>query len=149
MTSELAVQVGPLFAAGANADPARFAELNRMIDIRKSDGFLKKVNIWDVSGRVVYADDPSQIGRQFEPPPEAVRAITDGAVSAEFESEPEASNLSFDGSEPGFVEVYVPLGIDRTNPRSRSRRTTTSRGRMRRPTSCSGSSCRWCCSCWC
>jgi len=109
MTSELAVQVGPLLAGGGNADAVRFAELNRTIDIRKSDGFLKKVNIWDVTGRVIDADDASQIGRLLEPPPEAVLAIADGAVSSEFEAEPEASDLSFDGSGPGFVEVYVPL----------------------------------------
>ena len=111
MTTELANQVAPLIPDAADGDPARLADLNRAIADRKSAGFLKLVTIWGADGRVIYADDASQIGRQLPPPPEVTAAITQGTQSAEFESQPEASNQTYDGNGPGFVEVYVPLTL--------------------------------------
>jgi signal transduction histidine kinase len=100
-----------LIPDAANGDPARLADLNRAIADRKSAGFLKLVTIWGADGRVIFADDASQIGRQLPPPPEVTAAITEGTQSAEFESQPEASNQTYDGNGPGFVEVYVPLTL--------------------------------------
>ena len=73
-----------------------------------ADGYLTEVTIWDASGRVVYANDPNEIGQQLDPPPEVVDAINEGVSSSDFESQPEATEEQFDGG-PGFVEVYVPL----------------------------------------
>ena len=67
MTAELANQVSPLIPDAANGDPTRLAELNRAIADRKSAGFLKLVTIWGADGRVIYADDASQIGRRLPP----------------------------------------------------------------------------------
>ena len=111
MTAKLANQVCPLIPDAANGDPTRLAELNRAIADRKSAGFLKLVTIWGADGRVIYADDASQIGRRLPPPAEVTSAITEGTQSAEFESQPEASNETYDGNGPGFVEVYVPLTL--------------------------------------
>ncbi len=111
MTTELANQVRPLIPEATNGDPERLAELDQAIQSRKRAGFLQQVTIWGADGLIIYADDPSQIGRRLDPPSEVTLAITKGTLSAEFEVQPEVSNVKYDENGPGFVEVYVPLDI--------------------------------------
>ena len=111
MTTELANQVSVLIPGAASGDPSSLADLDRAIADRKLAGLLKIVTIWGVDGRVIYADDAKQIGRRLPPPPEVTLAIGEGTESAEFESQPEVTEQSFDQTGPGFVEVYVPLPL--------------------------------------
>jgi signal transduction histidine kinase len=109
MTQRLArIVVAPTFADVLSGDAAARRDLERAIANRMADGYLTEVTIWDASGRVVYANDPNEIGQQLDPPPEVVDAINEGVSSSDFESQPEATEEQFDGG-PGFVEVYVPL----------------------------------------
>jgi two-component system NarL family sensor kinase len=112
MTVKLAaLVVAPLLEDSLNGDVERQEELSRAIDNRMRDGYLRQIIVWDGAGRIVLADDPADVGKQLEPPDEVLRAIEQGAVSSEFEPEPEASHLAAQEKGVGFVEVYVPLTL--------------------------------------
>ena len=117
MTTRMAdLVVGPLLLAAMNGGEAEHAALVNAVEHRMKDGYLREVVVWDASGRVVFADDPAEIGDQVTPPQEVTDAITKGTISSEFESEPEASGLSPEEMEDGFVEVYVPLDMPNEPP---------------------------------
>ncbi len=112
MTVRLAALViAPLLEDSLNGDVERQGELSRAIDNRMRDGYLRQIIVWDGEGRIVLADDPSDVGKQLEPPDEVRRAIEQGTVSSEFEPEPEASHLAAQEKGVGFVEVYVPFTV--------------------------------------
>ena len=110
-TTRLADEVGPLLANAQHGDPTRLTELNQTIENRKNAESLMHVTIWDVDGRVIYADEAGQIGRRLVAPSEVSQAIRQGTVSSAFEVQPEAANVVYDPAGPGFVEVYVPLQL--------------------------------------
>ena len=110
-TARLADEVRPLLASAQHGDPIRLAALDQTIENRKKTESLMHVTIWDVDGRVIYADEADQIGRRLVAPTEVGQAITQGTVSSDFEVQPEAANVVYDPAGPGFVEVYVPLQL--------------------------------------
>ncbi len=117
MTTRMAdLVMGPLLLAAMNGGEDERAALVNAVEHRMKDGYLREVMVWDASGRVIFADDPNEIGQQVEPPQEVIDAITRGTISSEFESEPEASGLSPEETEDGFVEVYVPLDLPNQAP---------------------------------
>ena len=116
MTQRLArIVVAPDFAKLLAGDQEARRNLDRAIVNRMADGYLTEVTIWDANGRVLYADDPNEIGQQLEPPQQVVDAINEGVSTSDFESQPEATEQKFVGG-PGFVEVYVPLDADDLPP---------------------------------
>ena len=116
MTQRLArIVVAPDFAKLLAGDQEARRNLDRAIVNRMADGYLTEVTIWDADGRVLYADDPNEIGQQLEPPQQVVDAINEGVSTSDFESQPEATEQKFVGG-PGFVEVYVPLDADNLPP---------------------------------
>lgn len=117
MTTRMAdLVMGPLLLAAMHGGEEEKAALVKAVEHRMKDGYLREVLVWDASGRVIYADDPAEIGRQVEPPQEVTDAISRGIISSAFESEPEASGLSPEEMEDGFVEVYVPLDLPNEPP---------------------------------
>ena len=112
MTTRLAdLVVGPLLVDALNGDAAHYAELTHAVENRMGDGYLSQVTVWDVTGEVLFADDPKEIGKQVDPPDEVIDAISHGVVSSDFESKPEATDLTPAELQPGFVEVYVPFEV--------------------------------------
>jgi two-component system, NarL family, sensor kinase len=104
--------VAPILADALNGVPGSADDLVRAINNRTKDGSLKQVTVWDRSGRIVWADDPAEIGKQLDPPPEVLEAIDDGVTNSDFEDQPEATGPNFVASEEGFVEVYTPFDVD-------------------------------------
>ncbi len=107
--------VGPLLVDVLGGDKQSRAELDRAIQIRKNDGYLTEITVWDRSGEILYADRAEEIGVVEEPPPEVGIAIENGVRTSDFEEQPEATDQVYGEDSPGFVEVYVPLRLgDRT-----------------------------------
>ncbi len=113
MTSRMAnLVVGPDLIAALSGIPGRRAELDRGIHNRMIDGYLRKVTVWDIDGTVLYADKADMIGRKVAPvPSEVIDAVRNEATHSDFTSQPEATDIVFDGSDAGFVEVYVPFTV--------------------------------------
>jgi signal transduction histidine kinase len=113
MTSRLgSLVVSPILGDSLKGVDGSAEDLVRAINNRMRDGYLRQVTVWGADGRIVWADDPVEIGRVVETPPEVTEAINDGVTTADFEDQPEASEQTFDGSEDGFVEVYTPLQVE-------------------------------------
>jgi len=109
MTQRLArIVVAPDMAGLLAGEAESRRDLDRAIANRMADGYLTEVTVWDRTGRVLYADDPNEIGERYDASPQVVSAIEDGTSSSDFESQPEATEEQFEDG-PGFVEVYVPL----------------------------------------
>jgi signal transduction histidine kinase len=71
------------------------------------DGSVARIKIWEATGRVVYSDEPSLIGRTY-PLPAAVTAILDGQRGvAEIGDDADPEN-ALEHDAHGLVEVYVP-----------------------------------------
>jgi two-component system NarL family sensor kinase len=112
MTTRLAnLVVAPLLRPALDGDAERLEELHRTVFNRMSDGYLTEVTVWAVDGRVVFSDDESLTGTQEPLPEEAAAAIRSGTIYAAFEDQPEVPTEYNSGSNPGFVEVYVPLEL--------------------------------------
>ncbi len=101
--------VGPLLHAALQGDAESYRALETAIDLRMRDGYLKQVTVWDHNGRVLFADDPAQIGRSVPTPSEVSDAIDRRIISADFADSPEATELSSEELSDGFVEVYAPF----------------------------------------
>ena len=103
--------VAPLLVGVLAGDADARRQLDSAIQIRKIDGYLTEITVWDRTGQIVYADRAEEIGALEEPPPEVGSAIDDAVTSSDFEEQPEATNRVFGDDSPGFVEVYVPLQL--------------------------------------
>jgi len=102
--------VGPLLHDALRGDAESYRELQTAIDLRMRDGYLRQVTVWDHNGRVVFADDPAEIGRSAATPPhEVVDAIDHRIISADFADSPELTELPSAELGDGFVEVYAPF----------------------------------------
>ncbi len=109
-TSRMAnLVVGPLLHDALDGDASGFQELTKAIDLRMRDGYLRQVTVWDHNGRVVFANDPAEIGRVVPTPPEVAEAIDHRVISADFADAPETTTLAELELEDGFVEVYAPF----------------------------------------
>lgn len=105
------LMVAPLLGDALSGDADKLAELDRAVSARMRDGYLVQVTVWNSDGLVLYADDKLLVGRHFGVPGEVSAAITSGSTSSNFTEQPEASDVEYHGTGPGFVEVYVPLGV--------------------------------------
>lgn len=113
MTTRMAdLVLGPLLLKAMDGGPKEHEALVSAIEHRMKDGYLREVVVWDAAGNVIFADDPDEIGEHTSPPPpEVTAAIKSGAISSDFEDEPEITSLEVDENSDGFVEVYVPLDM--------------------------------------
>ena len=126
MTQRLAsIVVAPILAERWPATPRPGEDLDRAIDNRMADGYLTEVTIWDADGRVVYANDPVEIGQQLEPPPEVIDAINEGVI--EFRLRRPAGGHRADNStgRSGLRRGLRAARMRQVSPGWHSRRTTT------------------------
>lgn len=108
-TSRLADLIGPLLADALAGNTESRQELDLAIKYRMGGDYLTEITVWAADGRVLYADDPTEIGKQDTLPPQVTDVITTGVANSDFTTQPHANAQTFDPNDPGFVEVYVPF----------------------------------------
>ncbi len=117
--------VKPILPGYLNEDPAKAEELARIIKDRMSDGYLTEVTVWAADGRVLFSNEPDDIGDVINPVPESVVDALAGKTSAAFEDDPpeadgqsntDSRSLSGSTGPARYVEVYVPLKVAGLQP---------------------------------
>jgi len=102
--------VAPLLL-GSDAD-ARRADLDSAVALRRQDGFLLGVEVWQADGVVVYSDRPEAVGQWVPVPAPVLAAIDRGVVTSWISEEPGSGAMQ--GTGP-LIEVAEPLPLrDRT-----------------------------------
>jgi signal transduction histidine kinase len=66
-----------------DGDPAALARLDTAVRRQLLSPKLKRVKLWDRTGRIVYSDEPRYIGQRYRLTPEEQRALRTGQVSGE------------------------------------------------------------------
>jgi two-component system, NarL family, sensor kinase len=99
-----ALLVAPVLTDALAGVPGRWAELDRDVRNRMSDGSVTKMVVWRADGEILYASDPSLIGRDIEPSAE-LRAAIGGETVSDVDETPET------GGEGALLEVYTPLHV--------------------------------------
>jgi two-component system NarL family sensor kinase len=105
--------VAPLLGPALAGDDARRDELDRALAIRIADGSATEFTVWQLDGTVVYTDEPTLIGRRFEPSGGVRAAIVDGQVTSAIEVADETGDLP---ANERFVEVYAPIAVEGQPP---------------------------------
>jgi two-component system NarL family sensor kinase len=102
--------VAPVLREALAGVPGRWAELDRLVHNRMSDGSVGSVLVWTADGQVLYASDEELRGKAFEPSDELRAAALDGRTIADVDDDPEAAYRGM--SDAPMLEVYVPLQAD-------------------------------------
>lgn len=110
------VVITPLLRETILGNRERSEELERAVQTRITDGDLREITVWARDGRIIYSNEPGQIGSHHPPPPEVALAIDRRMTSSGFEQEPEVTSTSQGGSDVQFVEVYVPYDLAGQEP---------------------------------
>jgi signal transduction histidine kinase len=91
-----------------NGDPDAVAQFDRAARNRLMVANVQRVKIWDITGRVVYSDEPDLIGDQF-PLADAERKVLAGEGSAAEVSDLSRDENRFEAGSGGLVEVYTGI----------------------------------------
>jgi signal transduction histidine kinase len=104
--------VAPLLL-GTDADAVAWREdIDRAVALRRQDGFLLGIEVWQRDGVVVYSDRREAVGRSVPVPPSVEAAIDTGVVTSRISEEPESGPIHGFGP---LIEVAEPLHLrDRT-----------------------------------
>lgn len=98
---------GPLVDERVRADiPGASDRLSAAVESRIRDGSLEHAKIWDETGRVIWADQPALVGREFELPPEVQDLFGTQDLVAELSDLSREENVAERG-EGELLEVYV------------------------------------------
>ncbi len=109
-TSKLAdYVVGPLLTAAERPGSAEQQVLDRMIADRVRDGYLTEVMAWDTHGKIVWANEPQDLGRVIAVPSQVITAVSNGTISSDVDTHPEVTFPGETLAPEGYVEVYVPF----------------------------------------
>ncbi len=100
----------PLVTAAARQgeDPVADAELERQLRSRVQDTSVSHIVLWDRSGRIIWADDPTLGGRTFTMPAEVKKLFGTSRILAhpDHGDDPD-TELPGSRGESGLLEVYV------------------------------------------
>jgi two-component system NarL family sensor kinase len=105
--------VAPLLL-GTDADGGGSVQqdIDRAVALRRQDGFLLRIEVWQRDGVVVYSDRPDAVGRGLPVPSAVEDAIDRDTVTSWISEEPEPGPMK--GLAP-LIEVAEPLHLrDRT-----------------------------------
>jgi two-component system, NarL family, sensor kinase len=100
----LAPQTTPAVIAG---DKAALARIDTLARARMLDGSVTHIKIWDLTGRVIYSDDPALIGQVFLLPQADTLPQADQLTVAEVSALGDAENALEVGPADQLVEVYT------------------------------------------
>ncbi len=102
--------VAPLLRDALAGDASSWAELDRFLENRMSDGSLLSVVVWTAEGEVLWSTIDELIGDRVEVEDDLEAALA-GTTVADLDEEPD----SHYGEDTGpLLEVYVPVDIDGT-----------------------------------
>src|SRR4051812_1677466 len=104
-TAVLAPHVNQALVDG---DPKQIATVNELVKTKLRSGGIVRIKLWDSSGRVVYSDRNSLIGKQFELPGDEREAFETGEVEAELTNLERPENR-YDGLTGKLLEVYLRI----------------------------------------
>jgi two-component system, NarL family, sensor kinase len=102
--------VTPLLHDALAGDAASWAELDRDLGHRMSDGSIVSVVVWTADGQVLWSTIDELEGQQFPVSEDLERALAGETVAA-LDEDPEAL---YDFASGPVLEVYVPIDIDGT-----------------------------------
>jgi len=102
--------VAPLLRDALAGDASSWAELDRFLENRMSDGSLVSVVVWTAEGEVLWSTIDELVGDRVEVEDDLEAAFA-GTTVADLDEEPD----SHYGEDTGpLLEVYVPVDIDGT-----------------------------------
>jgi two-component system, NarL family, sensor kinase len=99
--------VAPLVVEAFAGGPTAYQDLQRIVDVRLSDGSIASILVWDADGEVIWASEEELIGEREDTSEELGRAL-DGEIVATVDEEPEMAYVEVTGGER-MLEVYVPM----------------------------------------
>jgi two-component system NarL family sensor kinase len=91
-----------------DGDPKQIAAVNELVRTKLRSGGIVRIKLWDSSGRVVYSDRNSLIGKQFDLPNDEREAFETGEVEAELTNLERPEN-QYDGLTGKLLEVYLRI----------------------------------------
>jgi two-component system NarL family sensor kinase len=91
-----------------DGDPKHIAAVNELVRTKLRSGGIVRIKLWDSSGRVVYSDRNSLIGKQFDLPNDEREAFETGEVEAELTNLERPEN-QYDGLTGKLLEVYLRI----------------------------------------
>jgi signal transduction histidine kinase len=108
ITSDLGRHLTPadLRVSGRPGIPARWRNL--ATTLLAADRHLVRIKVWDPTGRVIYSNNPSQIGRRFPISEELQSALT-GHRAMDVSSLGEAENAGDRLGHSRLLETYIPM----------------------------------------
>jgi len=89
-------------------EPGRYEALDRIMRVKLGKFGLIKSKIYDLAGRLVYADDPGLVGRAFTPRTSFEAALAGGVASRVVSAEQYGERYGLPAPGP-MVETYLPL----------------------------------------
>lgn len=92
-------------------EPARYRALHNLLSIKLGKFQVKMSKIYDRDGRVLYADDPALVGKDFAFVPLFREALAGATVSRLITPEAYADRYGASSATP-LVETYLPLEED-------------------------------------
>ena len=93
-------------SAAIAGDEAALSRLNAVARARMRDGSVIGINIWDLTGRVVYSNNPALIGRVYSLPQATALRQASESTSVKITSLEDPEDEFVRGSEPQLVKVY-------------------------------------------
>jgi signal transduction histidine kinase len=97
------------------SDSSALAALDRIVQERVLGDRVVRVKIWNVTGRIVYSDEPRLIGETFPLDGSKLEVLRTGAARAELSSLEGAENR-FERGSGGLYEVYLPVRVPDGTP---------------------------------
>jgi HD-GYP domain-containing protein (c-di-GMP phosphodiesterase class II) len=88
----------------------RYQQVDELIHSTLLSSNIVRIKIWNRNGLLVYADEPSIVGKTFPPSDELEEALA-GHLTTEFSSLEEEENVAERGLYEQLFEIYVPLQL--------------------------------------
>jgi len=110
---EATAVVGPALRSEALVPGPEYDVLDRVVRQRVLGRQVVRVKIWDATGRVVYSDDASLVGKRFPLPADELSVLNTGGESAEVSDLTQRENMGekrFDKLLQVYLGVRTPTG---------------------------------------
>src|SRR6185503_2247413 len=88
----------------------RYQQVDELIHSTLLSSNIVRIKIWNRNGLLVYADEPTIVGKSFPPSDELEEALA-GHLTTEFSSLEEEENVAERGLYEQLFEIYVPLQL--------------------------------------
>ncbi len=79
-------------------------------DLISADAHLVRVKVWDPAGRVIYSNNPAQIGRAF-PVDDNLRSALVGRNATDVSTLTQAENVGDREGHSALLETYIPIRV--------------------------------------